>query len=65
MIDDGVGFSLVPWRAALEQHVGRQISGTVVPGGGVDWSFDSAPLQASQGVNYFTLKGSQSVYDVV
>jgi hypothetical protein len=36
MIDDGVGFSLVPWRPALEQHVGRHISGTVVPGGGVD-----------------------------
>jgi Protein of unknown function (DUF3363) len=39
MIDDGQGFSLVPWRPALEQHVGRHISGTVMPGGGVDWSF--------------------------
>src|SRR5229473_1699510 len=39
MIDDGLGFSLVPWRLALEQHVGRHISGTVMPGGGVDWSF--------------------------
>jgi hypothetical protein len=39
MIDDGLGFSLVPWRPALEQHVGRHISGTVMPGGGVDWSF--------------------------
>jgi len=38
MIDDGLGFSLVPWRPALEQHVGRHISGTVMPGGGVDWS---------------------------
>jgi len=39
MIDDGLGFSLVPWRSALEQHVGRHISGTVMPGGGVDWTF--------------------------
>jgi type IV secretory pathway VirD2 relaxase len=39
MIDDGLGFSLVPWRPALEQHIGRQISGVAMPGGGVDWSF--------------------------
>jgi hypothetical protein len=39
MIDDGLGFSLVPWRPALEQHVGRHISGIVMSGGGVDWSF--------------------------
>ena len=39
MIDDGLGFSLVPWRPALEQHVGRQISGIAMPGGDVNWSF--------------------------
>jgi hypothetical protein len=39
MIDDGLGFSLVPWRPALEQHIGRHISGIVMPGGDVDWSF--------------------------
>jgi hypothetical protein len=39
MIDDGLGFSLVPWRSALEQHVGRQISGIAMPGGDVNWSF--------------------------
>jgi hypothetical protein len=39
MIDDGLGFSLVPWRPALEQHIGRHISGIAKPGGGVDWSF--------------------------
>jgi type IV secretory pathway VirD2 relaxase len=38
MIDDGLGFSLVPWRPVLEQHVGRVISGVVSPGGDVDWS---------------------------
>lgn len=39
MIDDGLGFQLVPWRPALEQQLGRQISGLMLPGGGVDWSF--------------------------
>jgi type IV secretory pathway VirD2 relaxase len=39
MIDDGLGFQLVPWRPALEQQLGRQISGVMLPGGGVDWSF--------------------------
>ena len=39
MIDDGLGFSLVPWRPALEQHVGRVVSGITLPGGDVSWSF--------------------------
>jgi hypothetical protein len=38
MIDDGLGFSLVPWRPALEQHIGRVVSGVAMPGGDVDWS---------------------------
>ncbi len=39
MIDDGLGFQLVPWRPALEQKLGQHVSGTIMPGGGVDWSF--------------------------
>ena len=39
MIDNGLGFELVPWKPALEQHFGRQVSGVALPGGGVDWSF--------------------------
>lgn len=38
MIDDGLGFQLVPWRPALEQHLDRQVSGVAVRGGGVSWS---------------------------
>jgi type IV secretory pathway VirD2 relaxase len=38
MIDDGLGFSLVPWRPALEKHVGRMVSGVALPGGDVSWS---------------------------
>jgi type IV secretory pathway VirD2 relaxase len=39
MIDDGLGFQLVPWRPALEQQLGRQVSGVMLPSGGVDWTF--------------------------
>jgi hypothetical protein len=37
MIDDSLGFQLVPWRPALEQHLERQVSGIMLPGGRVDW----------------------------
>jgi hypothetical protein len=39
MIDDGLGFQLVPWRPALEQHAAKQVSGLVLPGGGIEWNF--------------------------
>ena len=39
MIDDGMGFQLVPWRPALEQQLGRQVSGAMAPGGNVNWNF--------------------------
>jgi hypothetical protein len=39
MIDDGMGFQLVPWRQALEQQLGRQVVGVIAPGSNVDWSF--------------------------
>jgi type IV secretory pathway VirD2 relaxase len=39
MIDDGLGFSLVPWTPSLERQLGRQASGVVRSGGTIDWSF--------------------------
>jgi hypothetical protein len=39
MIDDGLGFSLVPWRPALERRIGQHVSGTVSAGGATDWDF--------------------------
>ena len=39
MIDDGLGFQLVPWRPALEQQLGQHVTGTMTPGGSVDWAF--------------------------
>jgi hypothetical protein len=39
MIDNGLGFQLVPWRPALEKELGREVRGVIAPGGQVDWSF--------------------------
>ncbi len=36
MIDSGLGFELVPWKPALEEHIGRHVSGVVQPGGSGD-----------------------------
>jgi type IV secretory pathway VirD2 relaxase len=36
MIDDGLGFSLVPWRLVIEKDIGREVIG-VMRGGDVSW----------------------------
>ena len=38
MIDDGLGFQLVPWRPALDRHLGQHVAGTMATGGSIDWS---------------------------
>ena len=38
MIDDGLGFRLVPWASTLEQQLGRQVSGIVRDGGAIDFA---------------------------
>ena len=39
MIDDGLGFQLVPWSPSLDRQIGKHISGVMRSNGGVDWSF--------------------------
>jgi type IV secretory pathway VirD2 relaxase len=39
MIDDGLGFSLVPWTPSLERQLGRQVFGSMRSSGMIDWSF--------------------------
>ena len=39
MIDDGLGFQLVPWSPSLESQLGKHVSGVARSDGGVDWSF--------------------------
>jgi type IV secretory pathway VirD2 relaxase len=41
MIDDGLGFSLVPWRPVLEKEIGRQVMG-VMRVGDISWQLGRA-----------------------
>ena len=38
MIDDEMGFELVPWKPQLDRHLGQTVAGTVTPTGGIDWA---------------------------
>jgi len=38
MIDDGMGFQLVPWTPSIDRQLGQHISGVARPDGGVDWT---------------------------
>jgi hypothetical protein len=38
MIDDSLGFSLVPWTPSLERHLGHEVSG-IARAGRIEWSF--------------------------
>ncbi len=40
MIDNGLGFQLVPWNDALGKRLGQQIDGIAMSGGGVDWTLE-------------------------
>ncbi len=39
LIDNGLGFALVPWSTSLDKQIGKHISGVMRGDGGVDWSF--------------------------
>jgi type IV secretory pathway VirD2 relaxase len=39
MIDDGLGFQLVPWTPSLEKQLGRHVAGVARADGGIDWGF--------------------------
>ena len=38
MLDDGMGFSLVPWKKVIEQRLGQSMT-AVIRGNGVSWEF--------------------------
>jgi hypothetical protein len=38
MIDDGLGFSLVPWTPSLERHLSREVLG-IARAGRIEWTF--------------------------
>jgi len=37
MIDNGLGFQLVPWSGSLEKQLGRHVAGVMRDGGGINW----------------------------
>ncbi|MBA8910226.1 relaxase/mobilization nuclease domain-containing protein [Aminobacter ciceronei] len=38
MIDDGLGFQLVPWSRELDRRLGQHVTGVAKDGGGIEWS---------------------------
>lgn len=38
MIDNGLGFALVPWSPSIDRQMGKHISGVMRGDGGVDWA---------------------------
>jgi type IV secretory pathway VirD2 relaxase len=38
MLDDGMGFSLLPWKPVIEKRLGQTLT-AVIRGGGVSWEF--------------------------
>jgi type IV secretory pathway VirD2 relaxase len=38
MVDDGLGFQLVPWTPSLEKKLGQHVSGVARDDDGIDWS---------------------------
>jgi hypothetical protein len=41
LIDNGLGFALVPWTPALDRHLGHRVAGVAKESGGIEWSFDA------------------------
>jgi Protein of unknown function (DUF3363) len=39
MIDNGLGFALVPWTPELDRHLGRHVVGVAQESGGIEWNF--------------------------
>ncbi|MCK1655359.1 DUF3363 domain-containing protein [Bradyrhizobium sp. 149] len=39
MIDNGLGFQLVPWSRELEKKLGQHVTGVAKDGGGIEWGF--------------------------
>ncbi len=39
MIDDGIGFQLVPWQPVLDKRIGQHITGIMRSADGIEWGF--------------------------
>jgi hypothetical protein len=39
MIENGLGFQLVPWQPLLQNRIGQYITGVQRDDGGIEWGF--------------------------
>ena len=51
LLDDGLGFQLVPWSPSLEKRLGQQVGGVALPAAGAafftwDWARRTTPNRA-------------------
>jgi hypothetical protein len=37
MVENAFEFQLVPWRPVIDEHLGREITGVIRDGGGIEW----------------------------
>jgi hypothetical protein len=37
IIENAFEFQLVPWRPVIDEHLGREIRGIILDGGGIEW----------------------------
>ncbi|WP_281063182.1 DUF3363 domain-containing protein [Ancylobacter gelatini] len=37
ILEDGLGFQVVPWQPVLDKHIGRHLSGIRRSDGGIEW----------------------------
>ena len=37
MLENAFEFQLVPWRPVIDDHLGREITGMIRDGGGIEW----------------------------
>jgi hypothetical protein len=42
MIENGLGFQLVPWQPILDKRVGQQITGLERDDGGIEWTLGTS-----------------------
>lgn len=61
MLDNGMGFSLVPWKPVIEQRLGQQLAATV-RGSGVSWE---VRRQLGPSIGWTDTTGTEPVVDVV
>jgi Protein of unknown function (DUF3363) len=39
LLDNGLGFTLVPWTPQIDRHLDRHVVGIARESGGIEWSF--------------------------